>query len=206
MNPIPFLTFFAIMLALAAIPGASVGLVVSRSATLGFRNGAAVAGGIVLGDLALGALAIYGMSNLAESMGSMFFLVRCLAGSYLIWIGIGLLRTREDPTANALVEKRPLTLASSFLSGLFLTFGDLKAILFYASLFPTLFNLRLLTSIDIGIIATITIVTVGGVKLIYAYAARTFVAHWKSSRMQRITRKAAGGLMIGAGSYVILKA
>jgi len=206
MNLIPFLTFFAIMLALAAIPSASVGLVVSRSATLGFRNGAAVAGGIVLGDLALAALAIYGMSSLAESLGSLFFLVRCLAGSYLIWIGIGLWRTREDPTANALVDKRPLTLASSLLSGLFLTFGDLKAILFYASLFPTLFNLRLLTSIDIGIIATITIITVGGVKLIYAYAARTFVARWKSRRVQRITRKAAGGLMIGAGSYVILKA
>jgi threonine/homoserine/homoserine lactone efflux protein len=206
MNLVPFLTFFAIMLALAAIPSASVGLVVSRSATLGFRNGAAVAGGIVLGDLALAALAIYGMSSLAESMGSLFFLVRCLAGSYLIWIGIGLLRAREDLTANALVDKRPLTLASSFLSGLFLTFGDLKAILFYASLFPTLFNLRLLTSIDIGIIATITIITVGGVKLIYAYAARTFVARWKSRRVQRITRKAAGGLMIGAGSYVILKA
>ncbi|MCT0211882.1 MAG: LysE family translocator [Cyanobium sp.] len=160
----------------------------------------------VLGDLALAALAIYGMSSLAESMGSLFSLVRCLPGGYLIWTGIGLLRTRHDPTAAYSVDQRPLTLASSFLSSLFLTVGDLKAILFYASLFPTLFNLRLLTSFGIGMIATITIVAVGGVKLIYAYSARTLVARLQSRRMQRITRKVAGRLMIGAGSYVILKA
>ena len=59
------LTLFAIMIVLAALPSCSVALVVTRAATLGIRNGAAVTAGIVMGDLIFVTLAILGMSTLA---------------------------------------------------------------------------------------------------------------------------------------------
>ncbi|WP_456449272.1 LysE family transporter [Thiolapillus sp.] len=59
------------MVVLAGIPSTSVSLVVTRSATLGIRNGMAVSAGIVLGDLAFIALAISGLSVVAEQMGSL---------------------------------------------------------------------------------------------------------------------------------------
>jgi hypothetical protein len=41
-------------------------------------------------------------------------------------------------------------------SGVVLTVGDLKAILFDASFFPSLFHLRVLSSFGIGLIATMS--------------------------------------------------
>ena len=48
MSIIETITLFGIMVALAAMPSASVALIVTRSATLGIGNGFAVAVGIVL--------------------------------------------------------------------------------------------------------------------------------------------------------------
>ncbi|MCF3651933.1 LysE family translocator [Synoicihabitans lomoniglobus] len=204
MPPLALLTFFALMVSLAALPSASVALVVTRSATLGFRNGAAVAAGIVAADLIFASLAIFGMVSLAQTFGGVFALMRYAAGAYLIWIGIGLIRAGQTTPATP-AATGAATLAKSFLAGLFLTFGDLKAILFYASLFPTLFDLTRFGRTDYLLILAITTITVGGVKLGYALLARTLVERWKSTRVTRPVKTIAGSVLIGTGGYVILK-
>jgi threonine/homoserine/homoserine lactone efflux protein len=196
--------FTLTMLLLAAVPSTSVALVVTRSATRGVANGAAVAGGIVLGDLLFVALALGGMSLLAEAMGAFFAIFRYLGGAYLLWIGIQLLRSRSLPIAETPVES-PASLLASIASGFFLTLGDIKAILFYASLLPAFIDMHALGMTTVCSIIVITIVTVGGVKLIYAVMARALVAKWGSVRQQRWLRTATGGLMLGCGSYLIAK-
>jgi len=196
---------FFVMLVLAAIPSASVALVVTRSATLGVRNGAAVAGGIVLGDLIFVCCAILGMSLLAETMGAFFAIFKYLGGIYLVWLGIGLLRAKDEVPLRS-VDTRGSTLLTSFVSGLFLTLGDVKAILFYASLFPTFVDMTHLTPVGIAIIVLITILTVGGVKLAYAFAAHRIVSRLQTHKAQKYTRLTAGTLMVGAGTYMVAKA
>lgn len=68
MSIIESLTLLGIMVALAAMPSASVALVVTRSATLGVANGLAVSAGIVLGDLVFITFAIFGLSVVAETL------------------------------------------------------------------------------------------------------------------------------------------
>jgi len=198
-------TLCLVMLALAAIPSASVALVVTRSATLGVRNGAAVAAGIVIGDLVFVSLAILGMSALAESMGAFFAIFKYIGGAYLIWLGIGLLRSKREIALES-VDTRRSTFLTSFASGLFLTLGDVKAILFYASLFPTFVDMANLTLAGIAGIVTITIVTVGGVKLAYAFVAHRIIFRLKKRQAQKYARLSAGSLMVGAGTYLIAKA
>ncbi|WP_048305565.1 LysE family translocator [Halomonas sp. PR-M31] len=94
----------------------------------------------------------------------------------------------------------------SFFSGLLLTLGDVKAIFFYASLFPAFVNLATIGTLDIAIIAVITIVAVGGVKLGYAYFAGGVASFATNYRAERAVKVTAGGLMVGAGSYLIAKA
>jgi len=48
MSIIDIITLLGIMIALAALPSASVALVITRSATLGVANGVAVTAGIIL--------------------------------------------------------------------------------------------------------------------------------------------------------------
>ena len=193
------------MLVLAAIPSASVALVVTRSATLGVKNGISVALGIVLGDLVFVALAILGMSFLAETMGSFFAVLRYAGGAYLIWLGVTLLRSKREIN---LIEGSPskLSLAASFISGLFLTLGDIKAILFYASLFPAFVDMSSLVVSDVIGIVIVTILAVGGVKIFYVFAARRIAARFRHRNSQTLARNSAGCCMIGAGTYVIMKA
>lgn len=195
---------FAALVTLALVPSASVALVIARSASAGFLNGAAVAGGIVAGDIVFVILAIVGMVALAETMGSFFLVIRYLAGVYLIWFGISLMRS--NPSFHLKESGRSVsTLSASFVSGFFLTLGDVKAIFFYASLFPAFVDVVTIEAADITILVMLTIAAVGGVKLAYAYFATSLVTFARNLKAERTVQKTAGGLMVGTGAYLIAK-
>ncbi|MEQ8692294.1 MAG: LysE family translocator [Pseudomonadales bacterium] len=203
MSLIDGLFLAVIMAGLAALPSSSVALVVVQSATVGMRSGFAAAAGIVLGDLMFVAMAIAGLTALSEALGAFFFLVRYLAAGYLIWIGITLLRssdpTRQPPRATG---RSP---AGSFLAGLAITLGDIKAIVFYASLFPLFVDLTALSMVDVVTLVAITVVAVGGVKVAYAVASSRISTASQVGRGGHHIRRAAGGCLIGVGSYLAVK-
>ncbi|RAU19509.1 LysE family translocator [Nitrincola tibetensis] len=196
------------MVMLALVPSTSVALVVARSSTAGFLNGAAVSVGIVLGDLVFVFLAIFGMTALAEVMGGFFLILRYIAGAYLIWFGISLLRSKARVQVPA--GRSVSSLSASFLTGLIITLGDVKAILFYASLFPAFVDLATLKTSDVIVISLLTVMAVGGVKLFYAYSASKIVSLpsvLKSQhKVQGAVKVTVGGLMVGTGAYLIVKA
>jgi len=193
------------MLVLSAVPCASVVLVVSRSATLGFANGAAVCLGIVLADLLFVSLAIFGLGVLAETMGPTFAVLKYIAGGYLLWLGLSLFRSKRKVDFEEAGPSK-FSLWASFASGFILTLGDVKAILFYASLFPAFVDMASLRVRDVAVIMIVTILAVGGVKLAYAYAAQRIVSRLQNQKTQKLARFTAGGLMLGAGTYLIMKA
>lgn len=204
MTPYDALALFLIMIGLAAIPSSSVALVVARSATLNTRNGVAASCGIVAGDLIFVLLAILGLSALAESLGTLFAVMRYIAAAYLVWFGIGVIRSAARHRHQVAPASKGGLLAS-FTAGLALTLGDIKAILFYASLFPAFVDIPSLGSGDIAAIMGITILTVGSVKIGYACAARSVASLASGFAHERHVRTATGGLMIGAGGYLIAK-
>jgi len=206
MSIIEAISLFGIMVALAAVPSASVALVITRSVTLGVVNGIAVSAGIVLGDLVFILLAIFGLSVVAETMGSLFMVIKYLGATYLLWLGYTLLTSKRTATITLTktIEKR--NLAASFLAGFILTLGDIKAIVFYVSLFPVFVDLSALNVADILIIISVMIVSVGGVKIVYAFSATKIASLARRNKLDNAARKTAGGFMVGAGSYLIVKA
>jgi len=96
-------------------------------------------------------------------------------------------------------------IAVSFLSGFFLTLGDVKAIFFYVSLFPTFIDLTAVELSDLLVILLVTITTVGGVKIAYAIIAQKVVNVTQGLKLENGAKKLAGSFMIGAGSYLIVK-
>ena len=200
------LILFVTMLALAALPSASVALVIARSATAGARHGIAVALGIVLGDLIYVATALFGLVALADSLGGLFLLIKLLGALYLIWLGSTMLFSRVLPFGVSATSATPSGLLGSVVAGLLLTLGDLKAILFYASLFPLFVDLDQLRIVDVLLIIVITTLSVGGVKLLYVLAARKLAARARCARMGMVAQRGAGALLLGAGSYLIATA
>ena len=205
MNIIESTALLGIMIALAAMPSASVALVVTRAATLGVHQGVAVAAGIVLGDLFFVTLVILGLSVLAEVLGNVFLTIRYLGAIYLIWFGFSLLASKHTSglMTNGPVRKGNFT--TGFLAGLALTLGDIKAIFFYLSLFPMFIDLAALQPTDVFVITAVTVLAVGGVKVVYAFSAAKIAALSKGLPFEPAIRITAGGAMIGAGSYIIAK-
>jgi len=141
------------MIALAAIPSASVALVVTRSATL-----------------------------------------------------FSLLRANNSTIITVDDNRGKSSLVVGFLAGFLLTIGDIKAIIFYASLLPVFIDLSAVKTPEILAIVLITIFGVGSIKVIYAVFANKVVTYAQNMKMENTARKTAGGLMLGAGSYLIVKA
>lgn len=193
---------FTAMVVLAAIPSVSVLAVSTRSATSGFIHGVFTTLGIVLGDIIFIIIAIWGLSFLAETMGSLFVLIKYLGGAYLIFLGIGLLRAKSRDVETGEVVKS--SLFSSFLTGFLITLGDQKATLFYLGFFPAFVDLSQVSWWDTGVIIAIATVAVGGVKLGYALVAnraRLLI----SGKITKGLNIAAGCVMIAVGMFLIIK-
>jgi threonine/homoserine/homoserine lactone efflux protein len=211
-------SLFIIMLVLAALPSTSVALVIARSATHGFADGAAVSLGIVCGDLVFILLTLTGLAALAEITGSLFLLVKYIAAAYLIWLGVRLLRTAHQ--CRSVPRPAQLTLApvssdraasgtggsmlTGYLAGLLVTLGDIKAIYFYLSLLPTFVDPSSLHMRDVATICLLTIISVGGVKLFYAFTAASLVQR-TTGRFSKPLSYMAGGSVLGAGCYLLVK-
>lgn len=197
------IALFGAMVVLAFVPSVSVLAVSARSAASGFVHGVFTTSGIVVGDIILIVLAIFGLSVLAETMGSLFVLIKYFGGAYLIWLGIKLWRSASETAENEGVIES--SLLSSFLAGLFITLGDQKAILFYLGFFPAFLDLSAMTYFDTSIIIAIAIVAVSGVKLGYAYAAdRT--GSLVGSKANQVISIGAGSVMVAVGVGVMVKA
>lgn len=202
------LLLFVVMVVLAAVPSASVVLVVTRSVTGGVGSGAAVAAGIVLGDLVFVTLALLGMSVLAEWLGGFFGVLKIAGGAYLIWMGWRMARSAWQPLPAREVTppgRRASDCWASLLAGWLLTLGDVKAIFFYASLFPLFVEVGALQWHDIVAIVAITVVAVGGVKIAYAFAARSLAGRFEPWQARRGLRLTAGSILAGTGAYVLAK-
>jgi threonine/homoserine/homoserine lactone efflux protein len=196
------LLLIPVMMVLAALPSTSVALVVVRSARLGVAHGLWVAAGIVMADLLFAALALWGMAELAQQLGSLFALVRIAAGLWLVWFGITLIRNRDTALKTGAISGSSKTV--SFLAGLAVTLGDIKAIVFYASLFPLFVNMHAPDVAHLVAVLLITVFSVGCVKAVYACLAQR-ISRRSNPRLRQPLSIAAGGAMIGAGTWLVTR-
>jgi len=194
---------FSFMIIGAFIPSVSTLAVVARSAAFGFSHGFFTSLGIVIGDMVFILIAIYGLSILADLMGDHFYIIQYLGGAYLIWLGIMLWRSKVKTSEFETDNKA--SLLSSFMTGLLITLGDQKAILFYLGFFPAFIHLTTFTIADTGIILLITLIGVGTPKLVYAFMANKASRMLKDARATHALNILAGAVMIGVGLYLFFK-
>ncbi|WP_373091924.1 LysE family translocator [Zhongshania sp.] len=197
-----------IMTLLAAIPSSSVALVVIRASTMGVKQGVITSLGVAAGDLVFVAMVLLGLTALSEQLGALFVVIRYLAAGYLIWFGLNLIRNHAHRVPQGKPSVPPngaRTTSASFLSGLLLTLSDIKAVFFYASLFPAFIDPITLRNVDIAAIFGITLFAVGGIKVVYAVSASKMMNLSGRLYFQTKAKPVAGAMMIATGSYLFVK-
>ncbi|WP_445358334.1 LysE family translocator [Microbulbifer sp. ANSA005] len=201
------LALFISMLVLALIPGPGVLAVVSRSVTLGLRQGLITVVGIVVGDYFFILLALLGLATLAETLGSLFIVIKYAGAAYLIWLGVNLFLSakKRQVDQNQIATSHSHSSFSSFLLGLVTTLGNPKAILFYVSFFPAFLDLTRVASLDIAIIFAIATLAVGSVMAGYAYLACKARSTISQSGKTPALKYGSGALLIGSGVFIAAK-
>ena len=128
--------FVAAGLLLNITPGADMALIGARSATQGFRSGAAAALGVGAGCFVHVAAAALGLSALIAGSASAFTVLRWVGAIYLVWLGIGLLRgTGAAPAAAATGAPAP-GWWRSFTQGFLTNALNPKVALFFLAFLP----------------------------------------------------------------------
>lgn len=202
LTPAGMAALFTVMVAGALVPGVSTLTVAARSAAFGLTHGVYTSLGIVLGDIVFIVIAIYGLTVLAGVMGNQFALIKYLGAAYLLWLGVALWRAM--PAHETYTRPGESSVLASLLSGLLITLGDQKAILFYLGFFPAFIDLSVVSFLDTGIIIMIAMVAVGGPKLAYAVLANRVGASIKRARTGTILNRVAGSVMIAVGAGLVI--
>lgn len=121
-------------------PGPDSLLIMSRSASQGWRAGSAAALGIGAGTMVHVLAGALGLSALLAASATAFVVVKLLGAAYLVWLGLGMLWQRRAVATPAAGEAPPrpaaLALWSIFRQGLLTNVLNPKVALFFLAFVP----------------------------------------------------------------------
>ena len=129
-----WLMFVVASLVLIATPGQDMILVMSRSVAQGAAAGVVTAGGVSVGLVGHTVLATLGLGAILRASEWRFIALKLAGAAYLIYLGIGLLRTpRSSLTIGAEAAR---TLRRLFVDGAVSNLSNPKIAIFYFAFLP----------------------------------------------------------------------
>ena len=124
--------FCLAVLVFLALPGPGTLALLSSTTAGGLRAGLLATLGVIGGDQVLLWLAAGGIAALLGAHPMAFVVLRVVGAAYLVWLGVGLLRT---PSQRSVAEAR-LQTQHHFRRAFLITVLNPKAIFFYLAFFP----------------------------------------------------------------------
>ncbi len=185
-------------LLLNILPGPDSLLIMTRSATQGWRAGVAASLGIGTGTIVHVLAAALGMSAILATSATAFTVVKFVGAAYILYMAIGLLRTRRGTAAQAAPDLTPLPYRKIFAQGVLTNVLNPKVALFFLAFVPQFIDAdapnKALAFIILGSIFNINgMLWCCGLALFTAFAsARLKVSQTVSLWLNRIT----GGLFV----------
>jgi threonine/homoserine/homoserine lactone efflux protein len=192
-----FITYAGALAIAAAIPGPGVTALVARALGSGFRSSLFMALGLMLGDLIYLTAVVLGLALIAQTFGTVFLIVKWLGVAYLAWLAWAFWTSGITPET---VENKHVSggFLVSFLSGLTVTLGNPKTMIFYLALTPTLVDPRTITFSDYTILAVVTVAVLLVVLVLYLVLAAKARSLLKAPRALKALNRIAAAFMGGA--------
>jgi threonine/homoserine/homoserine lactone efflux protein len=184
----------------AAIPGPGMTAIVARALGSGFRPTFFMGLGLILGDLVYLTAVILGLALVAKTFATAFLVIKIAGAMYLVYIAWKLWTAGLLP--QSIEAQRSTHVGLSFLSGLLVTLGNPKTMLFYIALVPTLLPLAAIGIADYALLVGLTFVVLMAVLIPYillASQARTLLK--RPSALKTLNRSAAG-ILAGTAAYI----
>lgn len=134
MLEVSWLLFIVASLVLIVTPGQDMVLVMSRSVAKGAAAGVATAAGVSVGLVGHTVLATLGLGAILRASEWLFLALKLLGAAYLIYLGVGLLRTKNAELVVQATSRR--SLVRLFLDGALSNVSNPKIAVFYFAFLP----------------------------------------------------------------------
>jgi len=193
-----WLTFTVASIALLAIPGPTVLIVVSYALKQGKSSGWATVPGVSLGDLTAMTTSLLGAGAILATSLTLFTVLKLVGAVYLIWLGIKM--WREKPVLDQLQKANPKdTKLSMFWNVYIVTALNPKGITFFVAFVPQFIDPQL-PVLQQFIILEATFVILAAINVtIWVLLAGQMRAKFQSPMLLKRLNKSVGGFLIGAG-------
>lgn len=195
-----YCAFLLACIVVMIVPEPAVTVVLANGLRHGRRAGLLNVAGIQLGlALAIG-IVLLGLSSLVAAAGHWFVLVKLAGATYLIWLGIKLLRsTGELETGDAARTPR----GGFFMQGLVVSLSNPKILLFFGAFFPQFLESGRDFTTQVLIMGVPAMIVAAVTDSAYALlASRAGIA--LSRRRVRLMTRASGVTLIGGGLWLAL--
>ena len=188
----------------AAIPGPGMTAIVARALGSGFRETFFMGLGLVLGDLIYLTAVIFGLAFVAQTFAGTFLIIKFIGVLYLGYIAYKLWTAGILPAE--VTATRTANPGMAFLSGLLVTLGNPKTMLFYVALVPTLIDIRRIGVPDYALLVTTTFAVLLAVLIPYILLASRARLLLKKPRMLKILNRSAASILAGTAAFIAARA
>lgn len=195
-EPSTLLAYTAACIAIVAVPGPTVSVIIANALRRGPAAGLANVAGTQLGLATMILVLVAGLDAVVAAMGEAFVVVKLLGAAYLVWLGIRLLRSDGD-VASARGETRSLT--GYAVQGFFVIWSNPKALLFFGAFIPQFVDRGHAIGPQVAVLGAIfmAVATVldGGYALLAGRAGRLL-----TRGRVRIAEKISGAILVAGGT------
>jgi len=193
---------YSLALAIAAvIPGPQIFALVAHAMSSGYRRALWMTVGMVIGDVLYLSAALAGLAYIAESFGFLLIAIKWAGVAYLCWLAIQFWKAsnvvHEVGTPHQ-YDRR----SDALISGVLVTLGNPKSVLFYVSLLPAIIDLGAIGAADVVILIALTTVILALAQLPFVILAAKARNALGTPRALKVFNRVAAVTMGGAAATI----
>ena len=189
-----YLAFVAAASVLLVFPGPTVLMVIGYGLAEGRKSVWSLVAGVCLGDAVACAGSLAGLGALLSASAAAFTVVKTIGAVYLVWLGIGMLRS-----GNLAAVPAPSPAGRKLVHAFTVTVLNPKTILFFVAFLPQFVSPQAPALPQLALLGT-TFVLLGVVNTTaYALLAGSIGGRIRDPRFVGTLRRVGGGSLIGAG-------
>jgi threonine/homoserine/homoserine lactone efflux protein len=195
------LAIFAVALFVAAgSPGPSVAALVARVLARGWRDVLPFLAAMWIGEAIWLSFAVFGLAVVAQTFQLVFAAIKYLGVAYLLYLAWSMWRAPARAAEAAIPSERAA--GKLFLTGMAVTLGNPKIMVFYVALLPTIIDLDRVTALGWAeLTATMfaVLVAVDVAWVVLAVQARRLL---RSAPAMRAANRTSAAMMAGAAAAI----
>ena len=191
------LTIFAAALLVAAgSPGPSIAALIARVLTNGFRDVLPFLAAMWVGEAIWLTVAVTGLAIVANTFATLFVVMKLAGVGYLLFLAWKMWSAPSTFTGRATpVSAKPWRM---FFTGLMVTLGNPKIMVFYLALVPTMIDLGRLDFLAWGELTLTMLAVLMAIDLAWALFAARARRLLTNRRAVRVANRLSAAVMVGA--------